>query len=264
MKKLSLTLAILMLALVLALAVPASAVTANGSYGDVPLYKGGITIDGKIDEAYTKSGLKIDCTLDFDDAGYKSDAEAWIYVLHDGEFLYVVADVYDPYDIDVNNYLEADADSGWTSWKASGLELYIDWTNGGSEYTKYQAWIDGRHWNLGTAEGKETTYFEEVKTTYDISAKKYIVELKLPIMEGAKTGSEIGFNVNVTSNDSLQAANQDHICCTLKGVSMDPSMYKNVKLSAEEQKNPATGDPVTVLAIIAAVSGAGIVISKKR
>ena len=35
----------------------------------------------------------------------------------------------------------------------------------------------------------------------------------------------------------------------------------------EEQKpteNPTTGDPITVLAIIAAVSGAGVVISKKR
>ena len=146
MKKLSLTLAILMLALVLALAVPASAATANGSYGDVPFYKGGITIDGKIDEAYTKLGLKIDCTLDFDDAGYKSDAEAWIYVLHDGEFLYVVADVYDPYDIDVNNYLESEANSG-LSWRASGLELYIDWTNGGAGSDLYEDAI---------AEGAET------------------------------------------------------------------------------------------------------------
>ncbi|MBE6551445.1 MAG: hypothetical protein E7665_04845 [Ruminococcaceae bacterium] len=278
MKKLSLALAILMIAL--ALAVPASAAKGKGSFGEVPLYKGGITVDGKIDEAYTKLGLKVDCTLDFDDGRYKSDTEAWIYVLHDGEYLYIAFDVNDPYDIDVKNYPEAHANSD-NSWRQSGVELFIDWTNGGAKFAKYQTWIDGRSWTEGTAKGKETTYYKEVKTTYNVSAKNYVIEMKLPIMEGAKTGSEIGFNAMITSNDSLAAGNQDHVCCTLAGVSGDVGAYKNVTLSStevkmpeppkeepkEEQKpteNPTTGDPITVLAIIAAVSGAGVVISKKR
>ncbi|MBE6551444.1 MAG: hypothetical protein E7665_04840 [Ruminococcaceae bacterium] len=278
MKKLSLALAILMLAL--ALAVPASAATGKGSYGEVPVYKDGITIDGKLDEAYTKLGLKIDCTKDFDDGRYKSDTEAWIYVLHDGEYLYVAFDVNDPYDIDVKNYPEAHANSD-NSWRQSGVELFLDWKNSGSNFAKYQTWIDGRSWTEGTAKGKESTYYKEVKTTSNVSAKNYIIEMKLPIMEGAKTGSEVGFNAMITSNDSLAAGNQDHVACTLPGKSNDAPDFLNITLSEkvvklpeapkeepkEEQKpteNPTTGDPITVLAIIAAVSGAGVVISKKR
>ncbi len=283
MKKLSLALAILMLAL--ALAVPASAANGKGSYGDAPLYKGAIAIDGKLDEAYTKLGLKIDCTKDFDDGRYKSDTEAWIYVLHDGEYLYVAFDVNDPYDIDVKNYPEAHANSD-NSWRQSGVELYLDWKNGGSNFAKYQTWIDGRSWTEGTAKGKETTYYKEVKTTYDVSAKKYVIEMKLPLMEGAAIGSEVGFNAMITSNDSLAAGNQDHVCCTLPGKSNDAPDFLNITISDKEVKmpeppkeepkdepkdepekpteNPATGDPITVLAIIAAVSGAGVVISKKR
>jgi len=290
MKKLSLLLAIMMIALVFA--VPASAATANGSYGEVPLYKGEITIDGQIDEVYTEYGLKIDCTLDFDGSRYQTDTEAWIYLLHDGKYLYVTVDVKDPYDIDVTQYPAKNANAA-NSWRSSGLEFFLDWKNSGTEFAKYQVWIDGRAWTEGTAKTKEAEYIGEIKTTYDVRAGKYVLELKLPFMENAKIGSEIGLNAMISSSNALATGNQDHVCCTTPGNSAIVAKYKNFTLSATEVKlpevttaettaetpaettaettaetkpteSPATGDPMLILAIVAAVSGAGIVLTKKR
>ena len=282
MKKLSLIMAVLMIALMIA--VPASAASGKGSFGEVPLYKGGITVDGVIDEAYTELGLKIDATQSFDSGRYKSDAKAWLYMLHDGENLYLVYDVSDPYDLDVSKYPKANEDGG--AWKNAGTELYVDWgcTGAVSTMAKVCAWIDGRHWGAGgtlTAGENVKNYVAEYKTVVDKANKKYVLEFKLPFNDGAKIGSEVGFNAMITSNDDIATGNQDHITCTLPGVSNAAAEFKNETLSStevkmpeapkeepkEEQKpteNPTTGDPITVLAIIAAVSGAGVVISKKR
>ena len=276
MKKIiSLALAVLTLALVLA--APVSAAPGKGSYGDVPMFKGGIEMDGKIDEAYTEFGLKIG-TQDYG-ANYKSDTKCDLYLLHDGEYLYVIYDVKEAYDFKPDKYLEANKNASG-AWKLCGTELHVDWAGKGVDCAKLMIIATGEFWGSRMADKKEATYVKEIKTSYDVAAKTYVLEIKMPFVDGAKVGGTIGFFPMITSNNDFANPGQNHILCTKTDApaANKAAEFYNVTLSdeevafpeapKEEAKAPATSaktfDGLAVLAVVAALSGAGVVVSKKR
>ena len=266
-----------------AMTVTVFAAPGNASYGDVPLYKGGITIDGKMDEAY-KLGLKIDASLDYSDA-LATDTTADLYLLHDGEYLYILYDVKSAFDIDPGKYNPANANAN-DSWKGSGTELYLVWNNitgaTGNDVAKLEGWIDGQMWGAaGTAAaGNEYQYVDAYKTTYDVAAKTYMMEWKLPMQE-TELGSEVGFYAMITSNKDMFNGAQDTICTTAPGQANRYGQFLNITISEKEvalpEPEPVVVPPVEepasapqtfdmgVIAVVSAViSAAGAAISKKK
>lgn len=283
MKKL-LTIAMTAAMLLSAMAIGTSAAEGTGSYGEVPMCDGNIVIDGKMDEIYNL-GLKIDASQDYADQ-YATDTTADLYLLHDGEYLYIFYDVKSAYDIDPAKYNPDNANAA-DSWKSSGTELFFDWANDGT-LGKMHGWIDGRMWGAaGTVcEGNEDMYVADYKTTYDVAAKTYTMEWKLPILEGAGVGSEVGFYVMVTSNEDMTDGVQQTICTTTPGLANQADAFLTITLSdkvvsiepettaeepvvvdepeADTVVAPKTFDAGIIAAAAAVVSAAGYAISKKR
>jgi len=280
-KMLSLAIAVLLLAV--AVAIPVSAAPGKTSLGEVPLFKGGITVDGKLDEAYTKLGLKIELK-DFDNASYATPSTAQAYYLHDGSAIYLFIDVQSAHDVDISKYPssfgEADA------WKGLGAEVFFDMNNDGKTQDRYETLADGRWWGFSGTGAAGQNYqvgsdkLKTFKATYDVAKKTFTLEYKFALTEGAKAGSTIGANIFVNFNKDVTKPYQDHVKCTTPGVGGDVENWQTLTLSSTEVKlpeevkeedkeddkteNPTTADPITVVAVVAALSGAGLVISKKR
>ncbi len=281
MKRLT-VIAMAVVMIVCALALPASALSANGTYGEVPLYKGGITIDGKADAIYAQ-GLTLDCSEDYK-ASFATDTTAKITLLHDGAYLYVLVDVKSGNPLTDYNPKYASAAKAWNTTSA---EVMIDWSNdaaGENDIYKLMGWFNNNIYGDFLAAGKESAVVADYKATVDKDAKTWTAEFKLNFMEDAKTGSEIGFNVMIDSDANMGAANdaKRQICSMVPEVSNHGDKYKNVTLSTKEIKAPeattaattkapaATGssaqtfDAAVVLAVVAAAAGAGVVVSGKR
>ena len=276
MKKIAALLAVVMC--LCALAAPVSALTKNGSYGKVPMYKGKITIDGKIDEIY-KKGLKIEVAGDY--KGIPSDATGNAYLLHDGTYLYMALEVDNKYPL--GEYAAANASAG-SAWKETGFELYLDWKDTGvkADTHKYMIWANGQYWEDTAIPTKGE--LKEIKSVQDTAKKTYVVELKVAMAQGAKTGSNVGWCVAVASNTDPKAPKQEkiavptvlneqlvcnrpenHFSFTLdsKEVALDTTAA-TTKAPAVKPAAPATFDAGIVMAVVAAVAGAGVVVSKKR
>jgi len=297
MKKIAWLMALMLLAC--AMVAPVSALTANGSYGEVPLYKGGITVDGQLDEAYTKLGLLLPVTEDFN-ADLKTDTTADLYMLHDGAYLYLALFVKSANPL--GDYPVVEGTKNSNAFKSTGAELMIDWSNdsketNGADTHKVVAWFNGQYWGQKLAApddtGKVSDYVAEYKASADKEAKTFILEYKLKMQENAAAGNEIGFNIMITSNANMAVPEQTQVVCLNPGVSNDSTKFKNVTLSLKEVKLPAaeettaqettaqdttaetkaeegtadsaeTFDPAVILAAVAAAAGAGIVVSRKR
>ncbi len=274
-KLLSLALAALM---VLTLGVAVSARTANGSWGNVPLYTGGITIDGKADEAYAY-GLQIDCKEDYTSA-FATDTTAKFSLLHDGKYLYVYAVINSANPL--TDYNQKYASAG-QAWNTTGCELMIDWSNdaaSSADIYKLMGWFNGNIYGDFLASGKESSVVGEYKATVDKTAKTWTAEFKLPFQEGAKTGSEIGLNAMIDSDANMGASNdaKRQICSMIPSVSNHGDKYKNVTLSATEaavpkKEAPKTAETTTaaktpdlfaVVLASAALSGVALVVCKKH
>ncbi len=258
MKKLIVLILVLLCAMTV---LPVSALTANGSFGSVPLYKGGITIDGKKDAAYDL-GLKVDASKDYSDK-FKTDTEGQIWLLHDGTYLYMFLDVKSGNALSDYNQKYA----GENMWNTTCLELMIDWSNDAktqSDIHKLMMWYTGEITGTFLGLKKEKDLVADSKTTVDKAAKKFTIELKLKMMEGAKTGSEIGFNAMINSDASMgpdkDATRQ--ICATTPGVSNDGSKYLNVTLSSKEVALATTAAATTKAAATTAVKAAATTAAK--
>ena len=253
------------------LTMPAAALTQNGSWGEVPLYKGNITIDGKADAIYAQ-GLTLDCSEDFR-ADLATDTTAKITLLHDGAHLYVLVDVKSANPLTDYN---PKYDSAAQGHSTTGAEVMIDWSNdaaGQDDIHKYMGWFNSNIYGVFLASGKESATVADYKATVDKNAKTWTGEFKLNLMEGAKTGSEIGFNTMVNSDANMGAANdaKRQICCMTPGVSNHGDKYKNVTLSAKEikapaapVKAPATADPIGAALAALMLSGAAAAVLKKK
>ncbi len=265
---------VLVLALVLVLgAIPVSAITAKGSFGEVPLYKGTITVDGKKDAIYDKA-LKIN-TQPFNDAS-KGDSSAVVSLLHDGSNVYVLVECKSAYPLGDYNQTYA----GGNSWNTTGLEVLFDWTNKAasqSDCWKYRTWFTGEIWySLKSAAGDA-----DYKVTVDKNAKTFTAEFKFGFKEGVKTGSEVGFNLMYDSDKTMGASSNATrtIAGITPGVDNNGSLFKNITFSAKEVQAdapkttttaasattaPKTADASALLVLAAAAACAGCVYTRKH
>lgn len=281
MKKL-IAFTLILCTLVSAMSLTVFALTKNGSWGEVPMYIGGLAIDGKLDDAYNY-GLIIDCKTPFRDS-YKCATTAKCYVLHDGSFLYCFISVDSEFELSDYN-MKYD---GENHWNTTGLELMIDWSNDAASQNdihKYMGWYDNSIFGGFLSKGKEKETISDYKCTVDKAAKKWTAELKLNFMEGAKVGSEIGFNFMINS-DATMGANKDatrKITAFEAEISNAGEKYKNVTLSSKSaavpvpettaaaaagDKAPAaaaqTSDALVYILTAAVMSGACLTVFRKK
>jgi hypothetical protein len=195
------------------------------------MYKGGVLVDGKIDQAYSL-GLEINCSVPYLPDQYLTDATATVYLLHDGEFLYAAIAVQDVNDIDPSKYPEkyANADG---AYMGAGTEFYMDWDNKGMNFAKIMGWIDGRYWGANQAKKNEDKYVAAYKTTYDIENKSYVLEFKCPFVDAA-VGDRLGFYVMITTNKDISKGGQDGIICIDEFRANKPDAFRDIILSATE------------------------------
>ena len=258
MKRISvLLIALLMIAAVL----PVNAITANGSYGEVPLYKGAITIDGKKDAIYDKGLiLPIDKYID----STKSESSGKLYILHDGSFLYVLFEAKSAYELTDYNpkYSQKDA------YQTTGIQINMDWTNAatdGKANHKYDAFFDGRYWpSPDTPKAKEDDV--EFKATVDKAAKTFVMEFKFKFQEGTKTGSEIGFNFVFDSDKTMgpdKNATRTVARLTTEGNFNNGADYKNITFSSKEVIAAAAAAAATTKAAATAAAKTGTTTAAK-
>ena len=274
MKKIAALLAVVMC--VLALAAPVAALSSIGDYGKVPLYKGEIKIDGKIDDMY-KKGLKIEIAGDYGAEQYYTDSTGNAYLLYDGKYVYVAVEMDNKYPL--GEYAEANKSKPHVE---TGFELYFDWADKGEKadsnkfYVWANAWFSKDSGYTGKAE------IVEAKSVQDTAKKTYVVELKVSIPDTVKTGAKVGWAVAVAANDDPKKPAQQHIAVpTLLNktkICNTPAAWASFTLDSTEVKettaattkvaatgsSAATFDAGIVLAVVAAAAGAGVVVSKKK
>ena len=270
MKKLAFVLALVMC--IGLLAAPAAAVSSKGSYGKVPLYKGAITIDGKIDDIY-KKGLLIDLAGKFP-GNYGGDTTGKAYVLHDGANIYLAIEVDNKYPL--GEYTDALANFG-TGYKETAAELYFDWKDDGASSMKWIAWADAKSQIFEKDDNAEKGLVKGYKATSDAAKKTYIMEYKIQLASGVKTGSNVGWCVMLNANTDPKNPKQEKIAIPTKlnniNVANKPAEWLSFTLDSTEIKveapkapaaSAATADPA-ILAVVslAAATGAAF-ISKKR
>ena len=277
MKKFA-TLAMALVMIVCALALPVSAVTANGTLGEVPLYKGAITLDGKKDEAYSL-GLKL--TTKVQDTN-KGESTADVTLLHDGKNVYVLVEGKSAYPLGEYNPKY----DGTKSWNTTCIELFFDWSDraaAAADAYKYYGRLDGAIDGVYKAAGVAAEHIQ-MKVTVNKDAKTFVMEFVAPMRDGAATGSNVGFHVIYDSDKTM--AKDKNATRTTSAITPNagnaaekfPSLIlsnKEVKLAASttaattkapstKPTSPATFDAGIVLAVVAAAAGAGVVVSKKR
>ena len=276
MKKFA-TLAMAVVMIVCALALPVSAVTANGTLGEVPLYKGTITLDGKKDAAYDL-GLKL-TTKKQDKA--QGDSTADVTLLHDGKNVYVLVEGKSAYELGEYNPKY----DGSKSWNTTCIELFFDWSDkaaAAADGYKYYGRLDGATFGVYKGADKHNEHIS-MKVTVDKAAKTFVMEFVCPMQEGVTTGNNVGFHLIFDSDKTM--AKDKNATRTNSAITPNagndaqkfPSIIlsnKEVKLAASTtaatQKPTATGsaaqtfDAGIVLAVVAAAAGAGVVVSKKR
>ncbi len=249
---------VILLAIMCALAVlPVSALSANGSFGDVPLYKGTITIDGKKDAIYDK-GLKLNVNQNFSDS-YKTTSSAVIYLLHDGSNIYLFVEAKSAHAIaDTYNTLYATKDI----YKSNCFEVMFDFSNdakSSADCFKVQTGFFGALYGEFLAAGKEKTLVTDLKTVVDKSAKTVTAEYKIKMQENAKTGSSIGFNFMYDSDPNMGPNNESKQCqiaCINPGVSNAAEKYKNITLASKEVQADTTAAATTKAAATTAAKAA--------
>lgn len=266
MKKiLSVCLAALMIG---AAALSVSAAEKGVSYGEVPQTAETITVDGKADAIYEK-GLKIDLKY-VNDTSKDPNFSATAKLLWNGsDTLYVLIEVKDSTQV----YKE-----GGQPWDGDCSEIFIDYSNKGARnYDQYLAGVSGKVAYAG-AGYSGVAYDDEVKKvgwsewavsttdttiTYEYAIKAYNEK----ISAGSKIGIEIDAqNWNNTTNvanvaysaENMSTKIADYGYITLSGTSV------STPKPAATPTAPATFDIAAVLAAAAAISGAGIIVSKKR
>ena len=134
--------------LTVSMAAVASAQAGNQNIGTIPYVAETIVIDGEMDAAYA-GAMKTDVTK-----GFNCDptASAVAYAIHDGENLYVYAEIADADMVDCDPAKQESA-----PWETDSFEIILDGSNTTAD-TLYQARVDWTGWasyytNLGSKGG---------------------------------------------------------------------------------------------------------------
>ena len=176
----------------------------NKSYGDVPKSKDAITLDGDKDAVYDK-GLILPVDLDklYGDDGCSARGTA--YLLWQDGFLYVFAEIKDPYVMPQGDYV----DQSGQPWMTDSLEVFLDPSNSLEDDAFDQYRIDAygyRSFELRATGDRASSYNEDESVANGIFEGKaklvsggYNVEFKIPITKGA--GSDIGMLLQINDMD---------------------------------------------------------------
>lgn len=224
------------------------------SWGDVPRTSEKIVLDGKLDEIYSQ-GLVVD--IDIADGNH---ATGKAYMLWADDGLYCAIEVNDP---------EICAlDLSKNAWELDGVEITYDWKNDGSTRHKWMIHYDGTVVKAGDA----TEEAIEVKATKTDSS--YIIESKAALPDGVTAGSGIGINLLL---DDMSGGNSTRTIVRSKqsGGASENEVAKfdyvtlsadKVSLKKEEAPTQAaqTADVSTVAALLTAVSGAALMLKKRK
>jgi len=267
-----------LLALIM-LAMPVLAVDAGGNLGKVPYTLDEIKLDGAKDDVYAL-GLVVKAETTINE---EVTSKGTAYLLYDEEYLYayveVAGDTWHP---------ATSADKLVASpWNFDNVELLIDVKNAGNKADVHQYRIDAATGSLsgqignpasqttnGTDKVKAAKYFEGALGKLDGG---YAVEYKIPL-----TAEKVGLNIMVsdTPKEGASASNmyvKTQVASAKTGApgAWKPEEYPYITLDGdevtavkEEAKAPATSaatfDGLAVLAVVAALSGAGVVVCKKK
>jgi len=205
---------------------------------------------------------------------YGGDTTGKAYVLHDGANIYLAIEVDNKYPL--GEYTDALANFG-TGYKETAAELYFDWKDDGASSMKWIAWADAKSQIFEKDDNAEKGLVKEYKATSDAAKKTYIMEYKIQLASGVKTGSNVGWCIMLNANTDPKNPKQEKIAIPTKlnniNVANKPAEWLSFTLDSTEIKveapkapaaSAATADPA-ILAVVslAAASGAAF-ISKKR
>ncbi len=276
MKKItSLILALLMTA---SLAVTVFANADGNKWGDIPLYKGEIKLDGKIDEIYSQ-GLTV--KLDKATSGTPK-ATGVAYLLWGNNKLYMAAEVTDPEIVPV--------DTTKNIYENEAIEYIVDLLNNGSTKNAYKVMVSAQDNRL---DFRYVASAKNAQSACTMTKTGYIVEVVYDLAEAAlvapKAGVNLGINIvidDITGKDTRNSVGPthknnpgtndtkkyDYATLSDKEVKVEATTKpaETTKPAAQTQKPavtpaaPATFDAVTVIAVVAAASLGGVVVSKKR
>ncbi len=272
MKKLALLMAIMMVAL-MAAAFPASAEA-------IPVLKGTPEIDGVLDDIYLQSAsYTVDTT---NDQVYKTGAEytdapefkATTYILYDDQFIYLCTVVTDKTLLSCGK--DKIASNGSYTWQNDVVEMWSS-LDGGTTWSQFN--YDAFGLQLGLSSSYDNfTDSSKLQGAATKGTDSYIVEGRMP--HNLKDGAVFDYNVQV---NNILVADASKIVC----IGAQRKVLHEFKMSGEdvvyevieeETEAPAaekpaeapkaaaakTADVMTIALIALAISGSGVIVSKKR
>ncbi len=270
MKKLALLMAIMMVAL-LAAAFPMNAAS-------TPILKGTPEIDGVVDDIYLQSAsYTVDTT---NDQVYKSGAEytdakdfkATTYILYDDQFIYFCTEVTDKTLVSCGK--DVIEKNGKYTWQNDVVEMWAS-LDGGTTWAQFNYDAFGLQLGIGADQFTDSSKLQGAATK---ASDTYIVEARMP--HNLKDGAEFVYNVQV--NNILVADASKIVCIGAQKktdhvfkMSGEDVVYEEIveETEAAAAEKPAeapkataakTADVLTVALIALAISGSGVIVSKKR
>lgn len=247
------------LLLCLSLAICAGAQTLAA---DPEILKGTPTIDGKLDDIYKQSiSVTNDASVKLNgtDVAKAAEMKGTAYLLYDDNFLYMCTEVNDATLMTRTDEYFKEANN----WKNDAVENYVDFTATISAVSDpYKIALDAyakkiyggdsiKNAKYAATQGKET----------------YTVEIAIPI-QGKKTGDVIIYALQVNNQVVAEGTSMVHFrtnpvkyTLSSKSVTLPKVETKVVETTTASAK---TADPAVFALIAAAVSMAGIAVSKKR
>ena len=183
--------------LTVSMAAVVGAQAGNTNIGTVPYIVDGAVIDGEMDATYA-TAMVTEVAKGF---GVDPTASATAYAIHDGENLYVYAEILDA------DMVECDpAKQESAPWETDSYEIILDGTNASAD-TLYQARVDWAGWasyytNLGSKGGVTGYGPASYPAVQDCAAVEidggYAIEVALNLAKFASVpGSKIGIHYQV-------------------------------------------------------------------
>ena len=239
-----------------------SAAPGTKDLGEVPqVDPSAITVDGKKDDLYEKA-LKI--STEINNGGISADT----WVLWSDGWLYVYAEVTDPDENDISETEKASS-----PWTADSVEILIDDDNDGVNYgmqyrvdfTGYGTWKDR---NANANYYTPDVIGDDFKYAAVNTDDGYTAEMRIPL--DSKKGGEVGYNIQVNGVTAASYLVQDawntpeYYYFTLGEPLPTEAPAETETETVDETVAPQTFDPTVLAVFAAAISGAGIVISRKK
>ena len=262
MKKIiSMILAVLMLA---SLSLAVSANSDGNNWGDIPMFKGEIKLDGEKDDIYDM-GFTVDIKNRTD--GKTGGATGLAYMLWGNNKFYVFVEVKDA-DI-------VKLDPARSTWQNEGVEFTLDFGNAGANRSKTTVTMEDSKSSV-SGDATEKMFTVKCKQTSTGYNAEIICDLSAQNIQAAKAGAKYGINLlindmtgkdtrgiirTVHKNNPTENENKKFDYITLSGDEVELAVEE--KAPAAATKAPATAD-LTAIAVIALISAGGAYVSKKR